>query len=120
MAAHKGCSQQLIFCVNTSGQGCPSGVGTGADTVQHLTSEMYSGIKSALSKFGTNTKLSGAVSTMAGNRGPGQAGGVGVCKPREGQQDQVQGPVPGSEQLQTELQEGGDSAPQLGSCETPP
>ncbi|TRZ10604.1 hypothetical protein HGM15179_016501 [Zosterops borbonicus] len=58
----KGCGQQLIFYVNTSDQWFSSG----ADTVQHLASDMDSGIESNLSKFATNIKLCGAVSLLEG------------------------------------------------------
>jgi len=67
------------------------------------------GSKYTLRNVAGDTKLSGAVNTLEGGKGPGQDGEVGPREPDEVQQGQVQGAALGSGQCQVLTQTGGRS-----------
>lgn len=105
------CGQQLTVHGESSDKWCPSGVNTGASTVQHLC--RWRGTEGTRSMF-TDSSLCAAADTLQGRdaiqgchpEGPGQAWELGLCKPHDVQQGEAQGSTPGSWQSQTHLQVG--------------
>ncbi|KAJ7411629.1 rna-directed dna polymerase from mobile element jockey-like [Willisornis vidua] len=103
----KNCGQWFNVQVDTSDKWHSSGIGIATGTaLTSFVSDMDSGIEHTLSKFVDDSQLCGAVNTVEGvkeviQRDPDSLDPeVGLCRPREVQQSQVEGPAPESEQSQ--------------------
>jgi len=90
--------------------GVPQGSVLGLKLFNTFVSSMDSVIECILSKFADDTKLCGLIDKLEQEgchpEGPGQASEVGLCKPHQVQQGQVQGPAHGLGQSQAQIQAG--------------